>query len=479
MLFARKHRRGIWHLVVAALAAGLVLWCRSRGLHPEARVTFFSFVGAWITVPLVWRGWAGLGGVSLPGGRRLHGERIPLVGGFAVFLPIVLSLAEFAWSGGGDPQALALASGCALLFAMGLWDDLRGMRARTKLAIQCVAALLLIIAEFSVTDVGAPGMGSGTLHLGWWGVPLSLLWVVLITNAFNLIDGMDGQACVLVLVACVGLLWRGSDHYVVAALAGSVLGFLGYNLPPARAFLGDAGSLVLGYVVAALCLRLPINVNAPVALGIVAFPLFDTVLAIARRSARGSPLFAADRSHMHHKLLALFGGDRLRALGAVVVIAAVPLGLAMWRPGFTSVFVSALFFAALIVLLLRTTQRSVSSVVKGRRGQRRMYLVQSYVMGGLRLARTRQDVAHYLRRLVEDLPLAAVDVGGLRLENPEVPGTAEEEEVPLLKGVARWRPLVGHETEPYSDRVARQSIVCDALRRAQGCLDQFDRESRA
>lgn len=272
--------------------------------------------------------------------RKVHGRPVPRLGGLAIVGAFFLALPVMAVA---DPATLALfladreRSGALLVgglvvAGLGLHDDLRGVTAGTKLAVELAVAGLLYAAGWRIDAVDVPFLEP--IVQGWLGLPITLLWIAGVTNAVNLIDGLDGLAAGVAAVAAlaIGLLaFVGGTPLVVllaAALAGAALGFLRHNFNPASIFMGDTGSLFLGFVLAALSLRIPSESSmagvplAPVV--VLGLPLADTALALLRRALRGAPLFRADRDHLHHRLLARGLGHR----GTVLVLYAVSLLLA-------------------------------------------------------------------------------------------------------------------------------------------------------
>ena len=226
-----------------------------------------------------------------------------------------------------------------LLFAAGVVDDLYNLPPRTKLAAQVAAALLAWTFGFRIEHFTL----LGTLDLGALSLPVTLLWIVGVSNAFNLIDGLDGLATGIGLVGAANTLavslgvgsWEVATF--CAALAGALLGFLRFNVRPARIFLGDSGSLFIGFMLAVLSVhgatKSAAAVLTVVPLLVLALPLIDTALAIVRRWLRGKPIFGADERHLHHRMLAI-GLTHTRAAVLLFVLAA---GL--------SIFGLMLFFA--------------------------------------------------------------------------------------------------------------------------------------
>jgi UDP-GlcNAc:undecaprenyl-phosphate GlcNAc-1-phosphate transferase len=219
--------------------------------------------------------------------------------------------------------------GGGLLLATGLIDDLRGISAPMKLLIQLIAAVLAYQFGFRIEVLS---LGSAEFALGWLSLPLTLLWVVGVTNAFNLIDGLDGLATGVALVALATITFAAVHlgNYevaiVCAALVGALLGFLRYNFNPARIFLGDSGSLFVGFLLAVLSvhgsLKTATAVLMVVPLCALAIPLLDTALAIFRRWLRGVPLFGPDTRHIHHRLLAS-GWSHRRAVATLYLAAGI------------------------------------------------------------------------------------------------------------------------------------------------------------
>jgi UDP-GlcNAc:undecaprenyl-phosphate GlcNAc-1-phosphate transferase len=252
--------------------------------------------------------------------RHWSASGIPRIGGIAVFAatPVaILSAALVAvWMKGIIPfPALAgsLIISSAILFFVGLLDDLRGVRPFAKLLAQTAAALIVYRAGFSIEHVSL--MPGYTIHLGLLALPVSILWLVGISNAFNLIDGLDGLAggvaiIALLVIAVAGfVLGNVSVPVYAVALIGSLLGFLKYNWPKARLFMGDSGSLVVGFLLAVLAVQGATD-SKGVTQGLIpifalAYPLLDTGVAILRRWLRGVPLSRADRRHVHHQLASL------------------------------------------------------------------------------------------------------------------------------------------------------------------------------
>ncbi|HET9417543.1 MAG TPA: MraY family glycosyltransferase [Candidatus Limnocylindria bacterium] len=299
-----------------------------------------ALVTGLIVTPMV-RGVAHhLGLLDEPGGRKVHEVPIPRLGGVAMAIAIAVAIGgatvanpDLGSTLGLRPnRAPAILAGVGLLLVVGIVDDVRGMRALVKLAFQVAAALLAWWLGLSIERLFFPW---GIVELGALALPITVAWIVAVINAVNLIDGLDGLATgvVLTVLGAFGLLAAadGVDPtlFIVAATIGAAVGFLAYNLHPATIIMGDTGSMVLGFVVAAVAISLTqdgVYPQAPwvpmLALGV---PIIDTIWAVVRRTARGDAFFVADRGHIHHQLLRLGLGQR----DAMLLLTAVSGALAM------------------------------------------------------------------------------------------------------------------------------------------------------
>jgi UDP-GlcNAc:undecaprenyl-phosphate GlcNAc-1-phosphate transferase len=252
--------------------------------------------------------------------RHLHNRPLPRFGGVAIFLSFLLTFALMLPAGWHHLAVnfglsfrtllIILLPGC-LIFGLGVYDDIHSVSPYAKVAVQAMAGAMLFAGGLRILDL--PVL-FGTRHFPWFvGLPLTILWVLAITNAFNLIDGLDGLAAgsalfSTVVVFAVALVSGSSLVALMAlALAGSILGFLRFNFSPATIFLGDCGSLFIGFMLSALALqgaqKAPTIIA--VAIPVVSFglPILETALSIVRRFIGGRPVFTADREHIHHKLL--------------------------------------------------------------------------------------------------------------------------------------------------------------------------------
>lgn len=260
------------------------------------------------------RGWV----YAPPSSRHIHTDLIPRLGGVAVFIAVaVVAVVLIAFPSVPGVEAaisrrtiLYILAPATLVFLLGLYDDFRPVKPYVKFAVQAVAGALMFFGGFGVFHLP---LLFGSREFGWLALPLTILWVLWITNAFNLLDGVDGLAAGSALfstltVFVVSLI--GGNFLISSltlALAGAILGFLRFNFNPATIFLGDCGSLFIGFMLSALALagagKTPTIVA--VAIPVVSFglPVLETVLSVIRRFLSGQPLFTADHGHIHHRLL--------------------------------------------------------------------------------------------------------------------------------------------------------------------------------
>jgi len=305
---------------------------------------------ALLITPLVSRESIRLGLVDAPGGRKVHPQSVPRLGGVAVLAATVLAMILVRlWSPGDFGPAIwltlrPLAAAGALIFAIGLLDDVRGVGPWVKLAVQCVATIVVMTSGLLIERVTLLGV---SWELGWLAWPLTVGWIVGLTNAFNLIDGMDGLAAGIAALAgatCGAILIvRGhtAEAMMLAALVGAALGFLVFNFAPASIFLGDSGSLLFGFLLATTAIAGWQKGATALATGVpllmFALPIADIATTIVRRGlarpATGRSSLAAamrqlvepDRQHIHHRLLALGWSTRRTVLIMYAVTAVLSL----------------------------------------------------------------------------------------------------------------------------------------------------------
>ncbi|RFZ95306.1 undecaprenyl/decaprenyl-phosphate alpha-N-acetylglucosaminyl 1-phosphate transferase [Mucilaginibacter conchicola] len=315
--------------------------------------------------------------------RKQHDHGIPRLGGVAIFVSFTITLLLFSILDKTIPISYILAASI-VLFIMGIKDDLSGVNPSTKFLIQLVVATLLV-------TLGNIRFTSMYGILGYHDIPyitsavLSVLFIILIINAFNLIDGIDGLAATTCIIVngTFAALFMYIKHYELAAVAlaivGAVFGFLRYNLTPAKIFMGDAGSLLIGLISAILAVRFielnrfkagvtPEVISAPaLTFAILIGPIFDTLRVFILRIATGKSPFMADRNHIHHRILNL-GYTHLQT---VLMLATVNIGLIFIAYFFSElgnftlmliIFGISMFFNWMITFALRNRQREKLSL---------------------------------------------------------------------------------------------------------------------
>jgi UDP-GlcNAc:undecaprenyl-phosphate GlcNAc-1-phosphate transferase len=295
-------------------------------------VALVALLVTWVLTPPVRRAARRLGAIDYPGGRRVNTRPTPRLGGVAIYLGFVSAAAvamvvtrpielvrtatetfiRVPIAVQTDRAILGILLGGTLMLVVGAYDDVRGLRPGVKFLAMVAAAALLIPFGLATQFLTNPLTGR-TVALGPWGAALTIAWVVAVVNVINFIDGLDGLAAGIVAIASTTLmLTAGAKGDAVsvtlaAALVGSALGFLRYNFNPARIFMGDSGSMFLGYVLGGLSVMglyksyTAISLVVPIlALGV---PIADTAFAIIRRARSGQPIYLPDRGHLHHRLI--------------------------------------------------------------------------------------------------------------------------------------------------------------------------------
>ncbi len=296
-----------------------------------------------ITPAVIWLA-VRIGAVDRPGIRTVHERPIPRIGGVAIFVSTMTLVITFIFLNSAisdafqsvQVQLTMLLSSATLVFVIGLVDDLKGLSARNKFLLELLVATFLCfrglrISEIILTD-------GWTLPLGRWGYALTILWIVGITNAVNLSDGLDGLAAGICSIACgvIALLAFLSGNMAIGvfmlALLGSLCGFLIFNFHPAKVFMGDCGSLFLGFIIATSSVMFTSKSASLVGLALPALalgiPIFDTLFSMLRRFLERRSIFTPDRNHFHHRLLDLVLNQRRAVLFTyLVTLLATGLGL--------------------------------------------------------------------------------------------------------------------------------------------------------
>jgi UDP-GlcNAc:undecaprenyl-phosphate/decaprenyl-phosphate GlcNAc-1-phosphate transferase len=315
-----------------------------------------------IITPLVRRMAFALGVFDEPDDdRRVHTQPTPRLGGLAIFIGFMLALFAMLnvalnnnfvihhYLGTRDlALIIGLLFGGTLMLGVGLWDDIMGMRPGRKFLAQLlVATITIILYKFTVFGFTLPHFGY--VSLGWLAIPFSLFWYLGMVNAINFMDGLDGLVTGVTIIASITMVvvsWWHHEYLVaitMCALGGAAAGFLPFNYNPARIFMGDGGSLFIGFVLASAAVmgteKVAVGISLLVPLLVLALPILDTARVIAQRVGRRVPLFDADRSHVHHQLLD-FGFSQRQVVNLIYLVCCIlgAIAIVLSRPGGPHVF---------------------------------------------------------------------------------------------------------------------------------------------
>ena len=317
---------------------------------------------------------------DLPGGRKIHKKPVPRLGGIAIFLSfwITISIANFMFSNylvlPKNLFVLFIVSCVFLLFS--IYDDIRGIKAHLKLFLEIVGSIILItLGNFKITNITNQVIGN--INFGFLSIPITILWIIYIMNAINLIDGMDGVAAGVVAISSFFLFLISNFQnneilkFFSIILFGVNIGFLVFNFPPAKIFMGDCGSLFLGLIISVIAIignqKSSVAISFFVPIILLIFPIMDTILAIIRRILKGKNIFIGDREHLHHRLLNLGFSDRSILL--TIYIICIYFGLI----SMLTLFIKPKFAFLIFILLLLTVGglivilESIESILKAKR----------------------------------------------------------------------------------------------------------------
>lgn len=272
-----------------------------------------GFVVAFGSTPIVKSYAQKLGAIDTPGEeRRIHNHPIPRMGGMAIFLGFLVSVVLFVDI---TTQVQGILIGTIIIVATGVVDDIVSLRYWIKLLAQIVAAAVAVAHGVVIQVLSNPNVFSenANIFIGILAVPVTILWIVGVTNAVNLIDGLDGLACGVSTISSATMLVvaimvaEPNVAVILAALMGGCIGFIPYNLNPAKIFMGDTGALLLGYLLATVSIlglfKFYAVITFLVPILALALPLFDTAFAIIRRLLKGQNPMTPDRGHLHHRLI--------------------------------------------------------------------------------------------------------------------------------------------------------------------------------
>ena len=293
-----------------------------------------------------------IGAVDRPDNRKVHKNIMPRLGGLAIYIAFMIGCVasmEITW------DIFGILLGGTLIVALGVADDVYQLPAKVKLLGQIAAACVLVIFDIRIEWVNNP-LG-GYFYLDMLSIPFTIFWVISFTNVVNLIDGLDGLAAGVSAIASLTVILvsvqMGYFHVAIltAALAGAIIGFIRYNFNPATIFMGDTGSMFIGYMLAAISVYGAVKTAATIALIVPAIalglPILDTAFAIMRRYVNGRPIFQPDKGHLHHRLLATGMSHKETVLFMYGITAVLCIGAVLWAE-------MDGFYAALIIAVIMT-----------------------------------------------------------------------------------------------------------------------------
>ncbi|HIV68778.1 MAG TPA: undecaprenyl/decaprenyl-phosphate alpha-N-acetylglucosaminyl 1-phosphate transferase, partial [Candidatus Butyricicoccus stercorigallinarum] len=342
-----------------------------------------------------------IGAIDVPkDARRMHKKPIPRLGGLAIYLAFILVSLFFAQK---NVQNLTIFLGSAIIVVLGIFDDRDALGAKFKFCIQLIAAAIpVVFGNLRIERITNPNLFSDDLYLefGPLSILITIIWIVAITNAVNLIDGLDGLAVGVSAIACMTMLavslLIGEIQIAIflAVLAGSCVGFMPYNLNPASIFMGDTGSTFLGFMLATLSIQGMFKVYAIISFAvpflILGLPIFDTAFAILRRVLSGRSPLSPDRGHVHHRLMDM-GFNQKQAV-AILYAIATALGLLA------------------VVLTTSGELRAIVLVV--------VLILTLMIGGGVYLSASRQKMRRHEQQLQEELQKREQNGGNAPGGNP-------------------------------------------------------------
>ena len=314
-----------------------------------------AVIVAYVATPLMMKLAKLVGAIDVPGDdRRVHKVPTPRLGGLAIFLGFMAGLLYLTDI---DSRMFGVLIGAAIIVTLGFFDDIKPLPAKFKLVVQMIAAIIAIRSGVRINYVSNPLYfilgGSEFIKFGIWSYPLTLFWIVGVTNAINLVDGLDGLAAGIstisattLFVAALGT-GRPFEALLAAILAASTLGFLPYNFNPAKIFMGDTGALFLGYMLSVISVMGVLKGAAALSILVPIFaiglPIFDTLFAMVRRTLSGKSMMEADKGHLHHKLLDAGMSQKqavltLYSISAILGFSAVALVEVTLKAAFVLVF---------------------------------------------------------------------------------------------------------------------------------------------
>lgn len=297
-----------------------------------------------------------IGAIDTPDNRKVHSKIMPRLGGLAIYIGFVIAVIASLEL---NMDIIGILVGSAIIVTVGVLDDRYALPPKVKLLGQIAAAAALIPFGIQIEWVNNPF--GGYFYLDYLSIPVTIFWVISFTNVVNLIDGLDGLAAGVSAIACITVILVSvqMDYFHVAmltsALAGGIVGFIRYNFNPATIFMGDTGSMFIGYMLGAISTFGAVKTATTVALIVPAIalglPIMDTAFAIMRRYTNGRPIFQPDKGHLHHRLLAMGLSQRQAVLLMYAISGALGVGAVLWAEfdGFYAALIIAVIITAVAV----------------------------------------------------------------------------------------------------------------------------------
>ncbi len=327
-----------------------------------------AFIVALSMTPLARKIAFKIGAVDIPKDeRRMHKKPIARLGGLAIFVGFLTAVFFTLITRSLDTGVLfedfrlpGLIIGLLIIVSVGIIDDTRPVPAWIKLLFQILAALVVVLSGIRIEEISNPFSPIGMTFLGILSIPITVLWIVGITNAINLLDGLDGLAAGVSSIASLSLLFvsifdqQTGAIFLTAALAGASLGFLPFNFNPAKIFMGDTGSTFLGFALASISVMGMVKSYAAIAVAVpllvLGLPIFDTAFAILRRVSSGKSIMQPDRGHLHHKLMDM--GFSQRQTVVVLYIVSAVLGICAVELATNGVLKAIILLASVAVFIV-------------------------------------------------------------------------------------------------------------------------------
>jgi UDP-GlcNAc:undecaprenyl-phosphate/decaprenyl-phosphate GlcNAc-1-phosphate transferase len=466
---------------------------------------------AWFVTPLVIRFSRKLGAIDHPANRKIHRREVPLLGGISIFVAMWCPLVFLIFYHNDVTARLheqrvdliLIFISSILMLGVGILDDVRGLNAYQKLAVQLPLAIVFVIFGPNFNQVNLPFIGA--VELGGFSRIISVLWIIGVTNALNLIDGIDGLATGVAFFVAITNAFIAITHgnailaVVMCSMAGACLGFLRYNFNPARIFLGDTGSLFLGVTLAIS--SIVTNFKGTVAssmlipLCVLGYPVIDTLLSMLRRLLRGKSMFSGDAGHIHHRLLQKGLGHRRAAVvlyGICLLFSLIAMAAVMKNNTAVAIglFLLMVVLAAGFRFLGYSKYFVIQSVLQERTKYRIVFHYSQFIMGKLGLADEEVEVMTLLKTSAQELQLPRVELqfNGTSKRSSQTfdavspPCASGKTQTPSFNADHYSYPAIGLRASVYYDAQAehdellmeKRALFFEVLNAATKRLKEFD-----